>query len=102
MPPSSANLCTISGYLYDIQGQPLKGYKVVIRYINQPLTHGTDTIFANQYQAIFSDDTGLVSFKLLRSAKVKVEINDLLLSVNRICTVPDSATENLVTFVYPT
>ena len=102
MPPSSGNLCTVSGYLYDVHGQPLKGYKIVIRYVNQPYVYSTDTIFANQYQAVYSDSSGAVSFKLLRGAKVKVEINDLLLNIDRICTVPDSATVDLVTFVYPT
>jgi hypothetical protein len=102
MPPSSSDLCTISGYLYDVHGQPLKGYKVVIRYINQPYVHSTDTIFANQYQSVFSDSSGAVSFNLLRGAKVKIEINDLLLNIDRVCTVPDAASEDLVTFVYST
>ena len=101
MPPSSDDLCTISGYLYDIHGQPLKGYKVVIRYINQPFVSGNDTIFANQYQAVYSDTSGAVSFKLLRNAKVKIEINNLLLNIDRICTIPDQASADIVSVVYP-
>lgn len=101
MPPSSSDLCTISGYLYDVHGSPLKGYKVVLRYINQPYVFGSDTIFANERQEVYSDSSGALSFKLVRGSKVKVEINNLLLSVDRVCTVPDSATEDLVTFVYP-
>jgi hypothetical protein len=101
MPPSSSDLCTISGYLYDVHGQPLKGYKIVIRYINQPFVFENDTIFANQYQAVYSDSTGAVSFKLLRGAKVKIEINNLLLNIERICTIPDAATAELVSVVYP-
>lgn len=101
MPPSSSDLCTISGYLYDIHGQPLKGYKVVIRYINQPFVSGNDTIFANQYQAVYSNSAGLVSFKLMRSAKVKIEINSVLLNLERICTVPDQASADIVSVVYP-
>ena len=102
MPPSSSDLCTISGYLYDVQCQPLKGYKIVIRYINQPFVSGNDTIFANQYQAIYSNTAGFVTFSLFKGAKVKIEINDLLLSVERICTVPATATADLVSVVYPT
>ena len=101
MPPASGDLCTISGYLYDVHGQPLKGYKVVIRYINQPFVHGTDTIFANQTQEVYSNTAGLVSFKLMRGAKVKIEINNLLLSIDRICTVPSAASADIVSVVYP-
>lgn len=101
MPPSASDLCTISGYLYDIHGSPLKGYKVVLRYINQPYVFGNDTIFANERQEVYSDSAGLVSFKLLKASKVKVEINNLLLNVSRVCTVPSTSTEDLVKFVYP-
>ena len=101
MPPSDSDLCTISGYLYNIHGNPLKGYRIVLRYINQPYVFGSDTIFANEAQTVYSDSSGAVSFRLLREAEVKVEINNLLLNVDRICTVPDAATEDLVTFVYP-
>lgn len=101
MPPSSSNLCTVSGYLYDVHGNPLKGYKIVLRYVNQPYVFENDTIFSNEYQVVYSDSSGAVSFKLMRQAKVKVEINNLLLSIDRICTVPNAATVDLVTFVYP-
>jgi len=101
MPPSSSDLCTISGYLYDIHGSPLKGYKIVLRYINQPYVFGNDTIFSNEYQVVYSDSSGAVSFKLLQGAKVKVEINNLLLNIDRVCTVPATSTEDLVAFVYP-
>ena len=101
MPPSASDLCTISGYLYDVHGQPLKGYKVVIRYINQPFVSGNDTIFANQYQEVFSDTLGQISFKLMKGAKVKIEINNLLLNLSRICTVPSTATADIVSVVYP-
>lgn len=101
MPPVSTDLCAISGYLYDVHGAPLKGYKIVVRYINQPYVFGSDTIFANERQEVYSDTSGAVSFNLVRGAKVKVEINNLLLTIDRICTVPDAATEDLVTFVYP-
>ena len=98
---SDASLCRVSGYLYDIQGQPLRGYQFTLRHIHTPIVYSTNTLVLSELQTITADKTGLVTFDVYRKGKVKIELRGRILDLMRECTIPDASSATLVDIVFP-
>lgn len=70
-PPADADLCTVYGYIINVEGQPAKGVKVVFTLVatpptNPPITSGTSIVSVRQDTA-FTDNSGYVSISLIRT-----------------------------------
>lgn len=96
------DMCRISGYLINASAQPLKGWSFVLRYCYSPLGIAPGTVVLQERIAVKADEDGYVEFDLLRGAKVTAEMPNLLTLVNvDVLTVPDSASSDLLAFLYP-
>ena len=97
----AASLCRVSGYLHDIHGNPLKGYKLTLRHIHSPMTVGNNVLVLNERQSVTASSTGLVQFDVYRKATVQIELQGRLLDLMRTCIIPDAASANIVDIVFP-
>ncbi|HSG29906.1 MAG TPA: hypothetical protein VLA34_15600, partial [Candidatus Krumholzibacterium sp.] len=96
------DLCRISGYLINAQGQALKGWAFTLRYCYSPLGVDPGTIVLQERMTIKADKNGYVEFDLLRGAKVVAEFPNLLTVLNASpLTVPDAASADLLGFLFP-
>lgn len=95
------NLCRVSGYLRDVQGNPLRGVGIVIRHVYNPIGQATEVLVLRERQTVRSDGDGFLQFDLLRSATVDVELPNRLLDHVLHCVVPDAASVDLIDFLFP-
>lgn len=95
------DLCRISGYLKNAHGQPLRGWSFVLRYCYIPLGVLSDTLILQERLPIKADSNGYVEFDLIREAQVSLELPNLLPWVHKKLTVPDSASSDLLDFLFP-
>jgi hypothetical protein len=101
--PSSTDpdLCTISGFLRNLQGEALKGWSIVIRSIYDPTGIAPDTMILQERLSFQADATGFMEFELLRGATVRVELPNLLNDFVLEVVIPDAASANLVDVLLP-
>lgn len=95
------NLCRISGYLRDVQGNPLKGWAITIRHIYSPIADVSAVLFLRERVTVRSDAQGFVQFDLIRGSKVDIEIPNRLLDQVLHCTTPDADSVDLIDFLFP-
>lgn len=95
------DLCRISGYLKNAHGQPLKGWSFVLRYCYSPMGIITDTLILQERLTIKADASGYVEFDLLRNSQVALELPNLLPWIHKKLTVPDTASADLLDFLFP-
>lgn len=95
------SLCRVSGYLKDMQGFPLKGVGLVIRNGYDPIAQAATTLFLGERVQPKTDRDGYVQFDLLRGSLVSVELPNRLFDHTLQCLVPDSASIDLIDFLFP-
>lgn len=95
------SLCRVSGYLKDIHGKPLVGTFLRIRHKYSPLAIVSTSLILQERMTVRSGRNGLIEFDLLRESRVDVEIPNLLQEVVLHCVVPNSASANLIDFLFP-
>jgi hypothetical protein len=98
--PAPDDLCLISGYIKDIQGNPLKSTEITIRHLHTPLGVSSTTLILQEHQTAKTDVNGYVAFNLWRTASVQMEMPgrpDLVLDG----TVPDQAAADLLDLFLP-
>ena len=96
------DMCRVSGYLINAQGQALKGWSFVLRYCYAPLGLYGGSIVLQERLTIKADAEGYVEFDLLRGAKLTIELPNLLIDLDtQELVVPDVASVDLLAFLFP-
>lgn len=98
---SDPAVCRVSGFLKDIQNKPLKGEKLTIRHIYNPLAVSSDTLVLQEHMTVKSDGTGFITFDLLQGSKVRIELPNRVSDLVRYVTVPAAASVSLVGLILP-
>lgn len=99
--PAPADMCQVSGYVKDVQGNALKSTELVVRHTHSPLGISTDTLILQEYQAIKTDNDGFLSFNLWQGAVIQLELpgrtGDMIFSA----TVPELSSIDLLDLILP-
>lgn len=86
-------VCTVSGYVYDVTGEPVEGAAVRVRVLGFPTTVDDLAVLVDTSSAVYTDDNGYFEMSLVREAYVDISISAA--NYRRQLTVPDSATASL-------
>lgn len=97
----STSLCRISGYLYDIHGNPIKSQKITVRNVHDPMLYGATITVVKEYQTVRTNSSGLLTFDAYRGGKVKIELPGRILDRILVCNIPSAASANLNDILFP-
>lgn len=93
--------CLVSGTLYDVHGNPLRGAILRIRHIYMPIASGTDSLVLQESQRVISNADGEVEFTLIQGAKVRIELPNRSSDFVRTVTVPEEDEADIVSILFP-
>lgn len=97
----AASLCRVSGYLYDIHGNPVKSQKITLRNVHDPMLYGATITVVKEHQTVRTSAAGLLTFDAYRGGKVKVELPGRVLDRILVCNIPSAASANLNDILFP-
>jgi len=96
------DLCTVSGVLYDLHGNPMPGVGLRIRHLFNPVALGTTGLMMGDSKRVVSDEDGAVEFTLIQGSKVCILIPGREQEAARKITVPAQDEIDLIGLLYPT
>jgi len=97
----SSELCRVSGYLYDIHGNPVKSQKITLRNIHDPALYGSTITIVKEYQTVRTSSAGLLTFDAYQGGKIKVELPGRVLDRILVCNIPEATSANLNDILFP-
>lgn len=95
------DLCRVSGLLRDVHGNVLKGVGITVRHLYTPIGQVSSTLVLNERRTYRTDGDGYVQFDLIRNSQVDVELPNRLFDHVLHVTVPDAASVDLISLLYP-
>jgi len=98
---SELSLCRISGFLKDVEGSPVKGFGITVRYLYNPIGIVSTVLVVNERRTYRSDNNGYIQFDLVQGAVVDIELPNRLTDHVLHCTVPSTVSSDIIDFLFP-
>ena len=94
-------LCRVTGYLRDIHGNVLKGWKLTVSNLCVPAAVGSTTLILKEHQEVRASSTGKVVFDLYQGATIRIEMPGRVNEIVKEVVVPTETSIDLVGLVFP-